>query len=113
MNTWNCDGMSSIDISLLFKAKNLVPYLLCGAYNEIHKRVMIPSLIISFVLGISVSLLMLMSKSGEKSIQNMLVFGPAGCMSLVVVLFAFQLAVRIYMECHTLLTCGSSWRHIK
>lgn len=85
--------------------------ILCDVYNEIHKRVVVPFLIISFVMGISISRFMLISKSVERSIQNMLVFGPAVFISLVATLLAFQLAVRLYVESSTLLAKNHSWQN--
>lgn len=60
--------------------------LLCGIYNEIHKMILTPSLILSFVVGITVSLFMLMSGSVEQNMQNLLLFGTAGLQSICAVL---------------------------
>lgn len=85
--------------------------IICGVYNEMHKLIVTPSLIVTFVISIAVPMFMLVSKSVVKDLQNVLLFGFIEVIGVTFILLAFQLAVNLYVESNKLFVGKGSQRH--
>lgn len=85
--------------------------LICKIYNEMHQMKVIPTIMVTTSTATTVSLFTLMSKSVEKKVQTLIVFCNLLLVVICAVVFAFQFAVKFYMEGKRLLGRYSGTRH--
>lgn len=72
--------------------------LLCQIYNDIHKRNVIPLVIILGVISNSFSLYILVSNWTCINLQISVIFGNCVIVAFGIILLAFHLAVKLYIE---------------
>lgn len=77
--------------------------LLFLQYNRMHKRRVIPAVIILLVIDASVSLFVMVTSLGTLEVESMLIFGNEVAISLIIILLVTQGAAKSHTESTTLM----------
>lgn len=85
--------------------------LLCTVYNELHKSLLTPLVVLNCGIGTAVSLFILMTTILEKEMQILVVFCNLLLISISLLLLAFQFAAKFYVGNKQFVITQFNWKH--